>query len=328
MANMIPKSPDGSIGILYGIRGDHKTNTLLSLLDASRATRILYAAGEGAYGLERDRISARPGLRGRIKLLPRVPMFARPEEVEAFVEGSNSIGFRPEIVVLDTLATALAGEDENTSMTAAHLSDNGACGYIKRAWNCTVIVIAHAGKDASRGVRGSSGFEGNVDFIIYCTANKADRTIELECKKMRDGADGHSTYWHYEATGIPVPREIGSSEYRKLTTPEPAKEIAWGGQVQFVLRQREAIGWARGFTAAELAPYMAENDLGPKPGDDAPRDVLTAWNTCSGKWKDRLNQSANQKAAWARGWNDRRANDESDKLTLRWFVPPEDQIVF
>ena len=320
---LIPKSPDGAIGILYGKRGDHKTNTVLSILAQSEVQRILYSAGEGAYAVERERIAVRPEMVGRLKILPRVPLLGNPDQIEAFINGCNAINWQPEIVVIDTLATALAGEDENSSITASHLTDNGTVGLIKRAWNCTVILVAHAGKDASKGVRGTSGFEGNVDFILLNEANKKCGAIKTTVTKMRDGYDGFSVYWKYDTdpSTVPVPAKIDEAEYTRLTTPQDRDETAPIGMIiQSYLRLNGHYDWLSGIELPALAEAMTIQEHGQR-SDDV--NDAAAWDTSKMKWRKALNNNKNK--AWAKKcWDERVPPGGNEKgMTLRWFTPPD-----
>lgn len=322
----IPKSPEGAVGILYGKRGDHKTNLALSMLDLSSAVRILYAAGEGSYGVERDRIATRQSIKGRIKILPRVPLFRDPETVIKFIKGNNA--YRPDLVILDTMATALAGEDENSSITASYLTDNGPCGMIKRAWNCTVILIAHSGKDATKGVRGTSGFEGNVDFILFVEANKKAATVKLHVDKMRDGYDGFDTWWAYDSDPlkVPVPEKISEVEYMKRVAssivPKDTKNII-GMSVLSWLRLNGHHDWATGIETPDLATGMTLAERGGKP-----EDVVEAaeWDTTRADWIKSLNNAKTKE--WGKKATKEKIQPGGTKMILRWFSkPPEDQEV-
>src|SRR5262249_29597775 len=148
-------------------------------------------AGEGAYGVGTERVPAHcrargiaaKDLRGKLGIVPAVPLFASKDEVIEFIEEERQL--RPDIVVIDTLATAIAGEDENASAVASFLTDNGPAGAIKRALKALVILPAHQGKDASKGVRGHSGLMGNADAVLHVEADKAAGTIKLTVEKMR-----------------------------------------------------------------------------------------------------------------------------------------------
>src|SRR6185312_10588955 len=107
----LPRSPAGAVAILYGEWGSHKTNTVLTMaLEAilGRGARVCYAAGEGDYGVGKDRIPAHCRARGvavteldgKLFIVPAVPIFADPAQTAAFIEAQRE--FRPNIVVLDT----------------------------------------------------------------------------------------------------------------------------------------------------------------------------------------------------------------------------------
>ncbi len=208
----LPRSPDGCVTIVYGEFGAHKTNTVLAMVfDAvlTGSARVCYAAGEGAHGVGKQRIPAHCRARGittrdlreRMRIVPAVPMFPSPEEVDAFIDAQQ--GFDPDIIILDTLATAIAGEDENSSKAASYLTANGAAGRIRDAFKALVILLAHQGKDAGKRVRGHSGFMGNADVVLHVEANKGAGTVKVTVVKMRDGRDGFSTYSKFRRQAPP-----------------------------------------------------------------------------------------------------------------------------
>ena len=122
---MIPRNDDrGATVIVSGKWGSHKTNvTLTWLMDAvlDAGARVLYAAGEGSTGVGKLRIPAHcatrgitpEDLRGKLATVQAVPLLTREKEVEQFIAANQE--FQPSIIVIDTLATATAGEDENGS---------------------------------------------------------------------------------------------------------------------------------------------------------------------------------------------------------------------
>lgn len=322
--NMLPNAPDGAIGILYGRHGSHKTNTLLSMLTKCSAQRILYAAGEGAYGVERDRIPLHPELYGRLKILDRVPLLNREDHVKAFIDGCRAIKWEPQIIVIDTLATALAGQDENTAEAAQHLTDNGAIGVIKRAFKCTVILVAHTGKDGARGVRGSSGFEANADFVIRCDADKDSRTIKLTCTKMRDGYDGHSTFWTYAQDGVPCPTQITEAEHDALlaVTYAPRDETTPVGLVvRSFLHTHGHHDWLTGVEPKELALFLTEQEHGRRPVE---LEEAAAWDTSRAKWLKSLHNLKTK--SWAKECHDEQVPVGGGEMALRWFCPPQGQV--
>ena len=321
-AHTIPKIPTGCVKVYYGRRGDHKTNVVLSVLERCAASRILYAAGEGAYGLERDRIAARNTFDNRLKLLPRVPLFSDPSQVHAFIEGTNSLGWRPEIVVLDTMTNALSGEDTNTDIAASYLSDNGPVGIIRREWNCVVILIAHAGKDASRGVKGSSGFEDNADVVELVEAFKDTRTIRTTLTKMRDAPEDVITYWKYNETGVPVPEPITKAEFDRSASKD-LDTSPIGSMVKSYLRLHGHHARSQGLLSAELADAMTEQEHGARPEDVVEQ---ADWDTSKAKWLRALVNA--KKKSWYKECTSETIEPGGTKMILRWFCPPTEDTEF
>ncbi|WP_374659000.1 bifunctional DNA primase/polymerase [Phenylobacterium sp.] len=232
---VLPKFPGGCTGVAYGQSGAGKTTVVLALLmDAiqGRGARVAVLAGEGSYGLGKMRVPAQcdahgitpKDLRGRYRTIPRVPNLTDRADIEALIEAQRD--FNPDIVVIDTLATALPGADENAASTGSLLTGNGPAGRLHSAFNAAVIFVAHSGKDASKGPRGSSAFVGNVDFVWEITTDKLAGTARLHVRKMRDGPEGFSVYFRIEraANGVPVARRISESDYRAVHREEVSQD--------------------------------------------------------------------------------------------------------
>jgi hypothetical protein len=100
----------------------------------------------------------------------------------------NEINF--ELIIIDTLARAFGGGNENAS------EDMGAfitaAGAIQGRYECGLLVVHHAGKDATKGLRGHSSLLGAVDTeleIIRIEGADPPRGI-LHVSKQKDGEDG------------------------------------------------------------------------------------------------------------------------------------------
>lgn len=285
----LPKSPDGSVAVLYGDFGTGKTNVVLTMLfDAvlHRGARACYAAGEGAHGVGKDRIPAHckargiatRDLRGKFRVVSGVPLFASADEVKGFIDAQRDLA--PKIVVIDTLATAIAGEDENSSRAAAFLTDNGPAGQIKRSFKALVILPAHSGKDTAKGIRGNSGFGGNADVILHLEADKPSGAIKLTVDKMRDGRDGFSVYFKVppsDTPGVPVPVKITESEYVELVKGSATGAVT--PRMTFNERKRALLSAGRfGFNKGLTERQFAERLAGPEP---SPADLgaMAKWET-------------------------------------------------
>ena len=100
----------------------------------------------------------------------------------------NEINF--ELIIIDTLARAFGGGNENAS------EDMGAfitaAGAIQGRYECGLLVVHHAGKDATKGLRGHSSLLGAVDTeleIIRIEGAQPPKGI-LHISKQKDGEDG------------------------------------------------------------------------------------------------------------------------------------------
>jgi len=85
-------------------------------------------------------------------------------------------------VIVDTLATAMSGLDEN-SVKEMNLAIAGLA-QIRDAIDGLVIAVHHSGKDAEKGARGSSALRAAVDVEIAVTGVSGTRTASVV--KQRD----------------------------------------------------------------------------------------------------------------------------------------------
>ena len=325
----LPRSPDGCIAIVYGEFGAHKTNTVLAmLLEAvlGANARVCYAAGEGAHGVGKQRIPAHCRARGistkdlreRLRIVAAVPLFASAQEVAAFIEAQRDL--RPDIVVLDTLATALAGEDENSSKAAAFLTANGPAGRIRDAFNALVILPAHQGKDAGKKVRGHSGLMGNVDVVLHVEAVKTAGAIKVTVEKMRDGRDGFSIYFKVPQAGsatVPVPEKITEEEYLALLGPTNGRPD--DAKLTFNLRHDTLAGHhAVGFDSGLPETKFAEILVGARPRDDD-AEALAKWKTDVERERTSL-KNAHGKKSYKGVLCDQQYPTGDDKMEWRWYI--------
>src|SRR5690606_7842012 len=91
-----------------------------------------------------------------------------------------------DVVVIDTLAAAMPGGDENSGQDLGKVVDH--CKFLHRQTGALVVLVHHSGKDQSRGARGWSGLRAAADAEIEVTRNGDYRVAAVT--KMKDGADG------------------------------------------------------------------------------------------------------------------------------------------
>ena len=155
----------GDLVMIFGDSGAGKTFVVLDLMisgalgeavadsfEASRPFRTLYCTEEGLGGLG-NRFKAvidSKGLAGHqdwIRWTDAIPVLFNggPENgAEGFIGQVRESGFRPDLIVFDTLADAGQGSDENSNSDAMVVCK--AVEQIAKELNCAVLLIHHASK--------------------------------------------------------------------------------------------------------------------------------------------------------------------------------------
>ncbi|MEL7178492.1 MAG: helicase RepA family protein [Pseudomonadota bacterium] len=178
--------------ILYGASNAGKTFVVLDMAmhvaanlpwrgHRVRGGAVLYIAAEGQAGIN-NRIAAikadKPDLADAdLDVLPSTVDLYGSQDALAICEAIS--GPPPVLIIVDTLARAMGGGDENTAKDAAVFLAN--CKLIEEATGAHVMVVHHSGKDSDKGARGSSAFRGAVDTEISVTADG-----KIESHKQRD----------------------------------------------------------------------------------------------------------------------------------------------
>jgi hypothetical protein len=184
---------------------------------------VLYVVSEGASGLHR-RLEAwesawqAPVDDTRLHVLPEAVQLMRPGDVTDLAALVAAQSYR--LVILDTLARAMVGADENSARDMGVAVD--AADQIRRATPDTaVLLVHHTGKDKTT-VRGSSALEGAVD-TVYATEGD-ELCLKLSRRKRKDGPrdDEHTLRLTpyldsaYLETTSPLPADTTRSERQVL----------------------------------------------------------------------------------------------------------------
>lgn len=171
--------PEEGLGVLYGPPGVGKTFVALDLafsialggefagLKTQRGA-VIYVVCEGARGF-RDRVDAYTVTRGCFN----APVGFQIYPINLFTSGSRALiecarswqeTVKPRLglIVIDTLARASAGMDENSGRDMGQVIQ--AADTIWRELGCFVLLVHHSGKDISRGSRGHNSLLGALDF--------------------------------------------------------------------------------------------------------------------------------------------------------------------
>ena len=158
---------------------------------------VLYIAGEGHGGIG-ARIKAMkkhhntPAGSPVFFLRKQINLRSSATDIQDLIQAVDEIqathGIQFELVVIDTLARAFGGGNENAS------EDMGAfitaAGAIQGRYNCALLVVHHAGKDATKGLRGHSSLLGAVDTELEIIRIEDAPKGILHISKQKDGEDG------------------------------------------------------------------------------------------------------------------------------------------
>jgi hypothetical protein len=197
--------PERAIAVVYGRWGSGKSSVAIDLCAAvARGTPwhghkvrqgiVVYIASENAHGfrarlnaLLREQGITLDDLGGRFLEITGRPHLLKPDEVQELITELKTFG-RVSTVVVDTLARATAGADENAAKEMGILVEN--CQTIVNATGASVVLVHHTGKDESRGMRGSSSLPAAADTeIVIDRPDDAVNFRTVRLGKQRDAAD-------------------------------------------------------------------------------------------------------------------------------------------
>ncbi|RYD17970.1 MAG: AAA family ATPase, partial [Verrucomicrobiaceae bacterium] len=222
---------------------------------------VVYVALEGSHGA-RNRVEALK-LTGK---LPRgAPFFLVFESVslleaghdkrlaETIAQVSEQAGMPVKLVILDTMARAMAGGDENSGqdMTAAVASIDA----VRAATGAHVLVVHHCGKDEARGARGHSSLRAAVDTEIEVSRPDGETISTVRVTKQRDLEKGEPMPFSLEVVKVGENRrgkDITSCVVRHeadFMAAQPAKKgrppSATREELLSLLPQKSTSAWQR-----------------------------------------------------------------------------------
>ena len=193
----------GAMSVCYGDANSGKTYLVMHL--CYRVSRgepffgcktnrsvVVYIAGEGAISVRRrvtafEKHHGQPF--GRFGLISTALNLMEPSaDIEAFLElvtqKVSEIGEPVGLIVVDTVARAMGGANENASEDMARLVAAG--DRIRAETGAHVLFIHHSGKNAAQGARGHSSLRAAVDTEIEVKADEATKIHTAHITKQRD----------------------------------------------------------------------------------------------------------------------------------------------
>jgi hypothetical protein len=222
--------PVGSFSALFGPPGSFKSFIALDIAEAiatgrqwmgnevTEAGAVLYICGEGFGGVG-ARIKACKQHHGTEDGAP-IYVIRHQLNLRSSVEDFNALmlavemlvqqtGINFKLIIIDTLARAFGGGNENDS------ADMGAfissCGRIQSiVQDCALMILHHSGKDATKGLRGHSSLLGAVDTELELIRFEDSMKGIIRTAKQKDGEDG--TRIGFEMVSVELKPPAGSLE--------------------------------------------------------------------------------------------------------------------
>lgn len=194
---------EGEFSVIYGESNCGKTFFMLDLaMHVALGMKwrdkeieqggVIYAALEGGHGTKNRIVAFKQhhGITAPIPLaiIPSNLNFLDAEgDIQALVEAIKGAKERlgnVKLIIIDTLARAISGGDENSSMDMGQLIINA--DILRSLTGAHIVFIHHSGKDAAKGARGHSSLRAAVDTEIEISRPDTDSPSLIKVVKQRE----------------------------------------------------------------------------------------------------------------------------------------------
>ena len=140
-------------------------------------------------------------------VVPKGFSMVSEENLPLFLETLSAIEKRYgpiRLVVIDTLARAMAGGDENSAKDMGLFVSS--CDTVRQQTRAHVAIIHHSGKDDTRGARGSTALLGGIDTEIELKRDDNSRIVTAAITKQREMEIGRSVNYTLEVVALGTDR--------------------------------------------------------------------------------------------------------------------------
>lgn len=231
---------------------------------------VIYVAGEGAMSIRR-RVMAHErhfGCKvGPFGLIPTALSLMDPgADVEALIElvreKQSEIGEEVLLVIVDTVARAMAGANENAGEDMGRLVRAG--DRIREETGAHLLWVHHTGKDQAKGARGHSSLRAALDTELEVTADEALALHTVTVTKQRDLPTKGE-----RISGKFVPVDLGAGKWGDRITAcavEDAEAPARKGKAVRLGATQEAVvaflkGAGKDMKLSQLAQGLASQNM-------------------------------------------------------------------
>ncbi len=229
----------GVLGMVFGDPGGGKSYAMIdwacSIATGTPWTdrvvsngAVVYVAGEGFGGLNR-RLRAWsqhrnvPLNEAPLHVTQRAVNFGDAQALGELVGEITTLPDKPSLIVVDTLARATPGMDENSAKEVSAFI--AACDRLRELFDCTVLIVHHSGHGDKARAKGSIALKGAVDFEARVAIGKQSGTLVIECTKMKDGEPFDPIYLKFQTVSLTPVGDFAverSSVLTKTDKPSPS----------------------------------------------------------------------------------------------------------
>lgn len=188
----------GAMSVIYGQSNVGKTFVALDMAYSVarglpyagmwvRQGAVVYLSAEGG-GAIKKRVAALCVKHGRVDDVPLLLLrstidLRRPDaDLRPLIEAIRGLGVPVALIVVDTLARALAGGDENSSVDMGQIVTN--FDRLRESTSAHLMIVHHSGKNVAAGARGHSSLRAATDTEIEV----ADGVVEVRKQRDLDGS--------------------------------------------------------------------------------------------------------------------------------------------
>jgi phage/plasmid primase-like uncharacterized protein len=179
---------------------------------------VFYIAGEGHNGLARR---FKGWELGNGTTLDGAPLFKSHRAAQlydateaalvadAIKTLSSECGHIPSMIVIDTLARNMGGDENSTQDMNSFIQHLDT--YLRQDYKCCVLVVHHSGAMDKDRSRGSTALKGALDAEYKCQLDSGTKTIQFESKKMKDAEMPAAKNFQITQVDLPILDKHGNA---------------------------------------------------------------------------------------------------------------------
>jgi hypothetical protein len=224
----------GSLAGLYGPGGSYKSFLALDIARAistgsefagiaTEAGPIVYISGEGSVEPRARAVELKTKLQDTFAILDGLDLNDDNQLMEAIEDINLAItqswnGKSPVLIVVDTLARAAPGQDENSAKDMGEIVSS--CDGLKKLYGCCVLLVHHTPKGGTDW-RGSTAVWNALDTALS-VKRTGHNTASLKVERQKDGQIG--TQWSVTLEEVETGRERDGEAEKSLVVRDIRKK--------------------------------------------------------------------------------------------------------